>query len=254
VAIGCLATVAQGCGDPSADRFAAPAWAVDPVPVVDIAADTPGEGASFGYAEGATRLPTGTLVVADPSGSTVHFFNALGKPVRTVGRGRFQAPVWVQQCAQDSLFVWDYLRARVTVMDTAGRVAREYREPEQTFALACSRRGVVARLALGRFRRPPGARGETTRSAVVLADTRGQVTNHVGLVAFGENRPLGRLASIAVGDGLLYVGTALSPSVDVYRTDGRHAGVLDVGVGVRPPTARNQLRAVERMVAPLRAG
>jgi len=70
----------------------------------------------------------------------------------------------------------------------------------------------------------------------------------IGEFDVGENRPLGRLTSIAIAKERVYVGTAESTTVDVYAFDGRRLSAIDIAVARREATARHYERAVDRML------
>ena len=253
VAFGGMAACGSGADEPGQSAGLAQ-WPVDSVPVFDVASMAPDGSPAFFFAGGATRLADGRVAVVDPFDAAVRLFDASGKPIRKVGRrgdgpGEFQAPAWIQQCGADSLFVWDFMRASITVMDSAGRVAREYPERGNTYALSCSRTGVVAGLGGPAITGPPNAKGETYEAPLWLADTHGVITKPFGDVAFGENRPLGRLTRVAAASDRVFVGTADSAYVDVYALDGRRMGAVPVGVELRRPTERNYERAIDGMVA-----
>lgn len=251
--LGC-AVLAAGCErNGGAGAPAAQKWAVEPSPLVDITATDSTGAVAFLYAEGATRLSDGTLVVTDAYDASVRYFDPAGRPVRKVGRrgdgpGEFQGPGWVQQCGADSVYVWDYLRSRISVLDRSGNITREYPERENTFDLACSRTGTVAGMTIPAVAGPPNAKGEAYRAPAWLADTRGQVTRRLGVVNWGQNRPLGRLTHIAVTSDRVYVGTADSAFVDVYDLGGQRLSSIAVGGERRRPTRANYERAVDKMV------
>src|SRR5215208_541489 len=75
-------------------------WVVDSVPVVDIRGSNAAGALNFGTATAATRLPNGTLAIADGSTLTVRFFSPTGQPTRSVGRsgqgpGEFRSMLWM---------------------------------------------------------------------------------------------------------------------------------------------------------------
>lgn len=243
-----------GCGGESPREGRAVAqWAVDSLPAVEISATASDGALGFLYTQAATRLSDGRIAIADAHDASVRLFDASGKPLGTVGRrgdgpGEFQTPTWVRQCGADSLFVWDAFQGRVTVLDGAGRYVRQYAEVHNPFELACTRSGIVAGITMPNVTGPPNAKGEAYTAPLWLGDTQGKITKEIGEVAFGENRPLGRVTRFAVTDDRLYVGTAESDSVDVYALDGRRLHAVSVGVPSRRPTRRNYERAIDGMV------
>jgi hypothetical protein len=208
------------------------------------------------HAAGATRLSNGVIVVADPGAPAIRFFDPSGRPLRTVGRGgqgpgEFTAPWWLGQCGADSVFVWDYAQQEMTVIDSAGRIAREYRVLRDPAFFYCSRDGLFAIHLSPREPLPANEKVPHQTAALWLADASGNYTRLLGEVPIGENRPLGKLTRIAVARDRLYVGTADSAFVDVYTLDGQRAGALPVGVAPRRPTERNYERAIDAQVAML---
>jgi hypothetical protein len=209
---------------------------------------------NFLYAHAATRLSDGKVVIVDPFAPAVRLFDAAGRPLRAIGRkgdgpGEFEFPTWIQQCATDSLYVWDAWQGRVTILDSAGDFVRSYAESRNAFELSCSRNGVVAGITMPNVTGPPNAKGETYTAPLWLGDAQGNITTTIGETAFGENRPLGRITRFAVTDDRLYVGTADSAYVDVYALDGRRLDAVPVGVPPRRPTRRNYERTIDGMTA-----
>ncbi len=89
---------------------------IDSVLVVDVGHAAPDEDAVFLRPLDGTRLPAGTIVVADAWVKAILFFDPSGRTARRVGRegsgpGEFRGPGWVQRCSGDSLFVWDRRRS-----------------------------------------------------------------------------------------------------------------------------------------------
>jgi hypothetical protein len=70
----------------------------------------------------------------------------------------------------------------------------------------------------------------------------------IGDIDVGENRPLGRLTSIALARDKVYVGRAASAFVDVYSRQGHVQPSVDVDVAQRTPTRADYQQAVDRMV------
>lgn len=232
------------------------AWRVDSVPAVDIPGSSPAGTSLYTAATAATRLSSGTIVVADPLDATLRVFDASGRPLRSIGRRgggpeEFGAVTWLAQCGRDSIFVRDYAHGRISVLDSAGRFVRQYPDARDALTLACSRAGLVASLATPQVSGPPSARGETYHVPLTLANTRGDSLAGVAAVKAGENRPLGRMTRLAVSGDRVFVGTADSGVVDLYASDGRRIGGLPVGGERRQPTRRHYEQAIELQVAAL---
>ncbi len=236
-------------------------WSVDAVPVVDIAGTAANGDLVFEYASGATRLPNGSIIIGDGTGASVRFFDASGQPTRTVGRegagpGEFRRVSWLGRCGADSVFVWDAMQNRMTVVDAASDVVRHYRVPADPTAgsppatIQCSRTGVFAVHAFPLGMRPPSPTGESPhyKAVLSLADADGRISQALGEVAIMESRPLGKVTSIAMSADRLYVGTADSAFVDVLTLDGRYVTALPIHVPARSPTRRHYERAIEAQV------
>ena len=88
----------------------------------------------YGTAAWGTRLTGGEIVIADGADLKVRIFGTDGREVRAFGRdgrgpGEFTSLGWVGTCGSDSLFAWDYVVSRMTVLDpTRGRV-RDWTNP-----------------------------------------------------------------------------------------------------------------------------
>lgn len=241
-------------GDRSATTV--PVWTVDAAPIFDIAATHADGTVAFLYADGATMLSSGNVVVADAFDASLRVFNERGKALRKVGRrgsgpGEFEGLGWIQQCGADTVFVWDHLQGKISVIDTAGAFVRQYPERANTYDLACSRGGRVVGMTMPPITGPPNPKGETYQAPLWLADTGGKVVRRLGLVNWGQNRPLGRLTDIAASDDRIYVGTADSAFVDVYDLTGRRLNPLPVGVGVRKASKTNYEHAIDGLVGPM---
>jgi hypothetical protein len=121
------AVLATACGETErTPKSGARHWSVDPRPAVEIGA---GEGEDALYrVTAATRLRDGRIAVANAGSHQVKLFGTRGEHLASLGRrgsgpGEFQLPTWVGTHA-DTLLVWDAALERLTVFDSAGRVAR----------------------------------------------------------------------------------------------------------------------------------
>jgi hypothetical protein len=243
-------------------------WTVDSVPIVDIRG-TNGSGAVvFGTANGATRLPSGAIAIADASSQTVRFFSPDGQPTRSVGRsgqgpGEFRSIAWMGSCGADSVYVWDGGNQQMSVIaGGSGDVARQFRIPADGSAgarpmtLDCSRQRTFGYLSLPATREPTGVpnivRGSTP---LVLVDANGSVVRQVATVASGELavrgggggfRPLGKATSFTLVGDRVYVGTADSAAIDEYLADGSRR-VIRFTASERAATQAHLDGAIEEM-------
>jgi hypothetical protein len=232
------------------------AGALQLIPLLTLTGDTATGSPEFLHLVAAVRLANGAIAVADAGRPAVLWFDAAGRFVRSVGRrgagpGEFERPGWLFTCQEDSLYVWDSALGRITVMDSAGRTSREFRLPSPPYRLTCAPGSPLAVLNQPRIIEPMAPDGRALRRYIGqlwLATADGRVAHVIGEFDLGENRPMGRLASVAVARDRIYVGTAESSVVDVYSFQGRHLGGMPVGLAPRTPTARDYERAIDRMV------
>jgi hypothetical protein len=229
----------------------------------------------FGSIQGAVRLSSGILVVADAGNASLHFYDPSERRGRSVGRqgsgpGEFRLMGWMGRCRGDSVFVWDAGTRALMVFDSIGRFADQSRvltgnSGPAPYVMACSD-GVFAMQPAARApeRGSPIIRGE---APVVIVDTRrGTESRTLSGVPGGEMviigggagpRPLGKQTSLAVGSGRIYIGTGDSASVLVSSTDGHVIGAIRVKVASAKATRDDYVRAVDRLVenvpAPVRS-
>jgi hypothetical protein len=232
-------------------------WSVDSLPVLDLQATTPDGRTRFGSAIGAVRLANGHLVIADGAESGIRFFDSTGQLIRTVGRHgsgpkEFQAIAWLGRCGGDSLYVWDRGLARMSVLDRAGTVIRQFGVQPMPTTLACSpssgefaflgpaeaTAGSLAEIATARYQAP-----------LFVADRLGRVVRRLGTVAAGEPRPLGRVTRLGITVREVLLGTADSAAVDVYTLPTGRITTLQLGLTPRRPTQRHLERAVDAQAA-----
>jgi hypothetical protein len=230
---------------------------VDAEPVLDIAGSADDGSVAFSRATAATRLSSGVVVVADAMDAMLRFFDASGRPLRTVGRsgngpGEFRWITWMAQCGADSLFVGDDTRAHVSVVDSAGRFARTYPYDANGFMRTCTRGGTLAWLALPEVHSPMSEKGEVLHAPIRLAEATGDTLPSFAPIKVGENRPFGRMTSLALAGDRVYVGTADSAFVDVYSMGGEKLRTMAVGENKpRRPTERNYERAIDELLLQL---
>ena len=253
-------------------------WTVDAKPVVDIPGTTEKGDVAFGTANWATRLASGTIVVADARAPGLRFFDGTGKRIRSAGcagqgPGDFLTVTWVSQCAKDTLFAWDFLQSRVTVLDSTGNVARTFpfgaRGGSQLIS-SCNRLGTLVQFGAAR-RVPPSTPPDPNAgyqilsmvAPIQLVDAIGNVTVTLGEVPVGEflsgstgrasfggmPRPLGRSTSMALSADRLFVGTGDSATVDAYALDGQRVSSLTLRVAVRAPSEGQYERAAQKLLS-----
>jgi hypothetical protein len=107
-------------------------WAIGAEPLVDLGGeDVPEEEALF-RVESAYRLRDGRIIVADGGSTSLKVFDETGMMLRTIGRsgdgpGEFRGINQFERLSGDSLAVWDFAQARLTVFDADGNLGREVR-------------------------------------------------------------------------------------------------------------------------------
>ena len=254
----------SGCGvDGGQDHAESDAC---PSTVADLALDVSGTAENgdlvFGYAAAATRLADNAIVIADRLGVAVRLIDQNGNLVRTVGRegggpGEFRAVSWLGQCAPDSVFVWDSRQVRMSVFNRSGEFVRQYRVPadpsitSRISTVSCTRsgefalRGMPSRLSVP----TPADPGPYSRAPLWIADVLGHVSQTFEDIPWGEGRPLGKVSGVALSAGYVYVGSADSAFVDLYRTDGTFITLLSIGVERRRPTERHYEHSIAMQVA-----
>jgi len=231
---------------------------VDSAPLIDVGAEGAAGEPAVLQAGAGTRLSNGVIVVADVAARAIVFFDSSGRLLRKAGRegrgpGEFLSAGWVGRCHGDSLFVWDRLQNRITVLDSAGKFARDYRTPGNPATMRCSRSGRFAIFMMPRnFGRPdPTGKSPRYTAPLWIADEAGDTLTSLGELPVGETRPLGKVSRIAMADDRVYVGTADSAFVDVYSLDGKRLPTIRVGTPVRAPTQRNYEKAIDASVVGL---
>jgi hypothetical protein len=257
------------------------AWRVDATPVLDVSSSSKTGTIVFARVSGATRLRDGTIVIADADDKALHFFDATGKPLRTVGRvgsgpGEFRHVTWLGRCSGDSLHVWDMLQRRMAVFAPNGAFARQYVVPSDStsgaapfMTLACSSRGVIVFQSQPEMPKTLAApknpamrtreeRAFKTTAAVSVANTVGKVTSRLGehpsgtmylIGGGGFPLPLAATTYLAVSGDRVFVGTADSAStVAEYAPDGVMT-LLKLGIAARHTTSAQRARAATGMAS-----
>lgn len=232
--------------------------AVDPRPAVVIRGSSPSGDLRVSRPTGATRLANGDIVIADGTGPAIWFFDAEGRPLRSVGRsgrgpGEFGIISWLRQCGPDSVFAYDLTLQRLSVLGRDGRIVRQLRMPVVPSILACSPGGVLAVLPRYRVDSPPAGPPRRVRVPLSLVNSQGRVLRTIGGVQSLEvawvnawlPRPLGRRTSLALFGDRLYVGTGDSAAIEVFGLDGRRLPTIVLRLPSRSPQRRHLERAIE---------
>lgn len=262
----------------AAQLSAQPRWSVEPRPIIDIASTATNGDMLIGTPVWAARLADGGVVVADPGLPGIRFFDASGKPVRSVGRngegpGEFRAPQWVGVCSGGHIFTWDWRLYRLTEFDANGALigSRPVPTVEGPFTSACSRTGVFGFIGIAD---PRGAKATDLGGGFMVAEglakmaltnSLGVETANLGQISPGEvmasrvggQRPLGRWTTYALSGDRVFVGTAQAPTVEVHDFTGKQVATIRLAISLRVPTRALMEAAVDNAVgwapAPARA-
>lgn len=209
------------------------------------------------YPSWATRLVTGDVAISDVYAASVLFFDSTGNLIRTSGRrgfgpGEFQAPGWLDTCADDSIFVYDMMQSRMTVLNVSGVAVRQFMMPPATL-LACAPGEPVMALisppAGPRKLSKPDEKRRRFMGALSLANTDGEVKTSIGDVPLEEVGPLGKISSIAMGGKWLWFGSADSGYAELYTQRGKPVRTVPLQLPLRPATRRDLDRHVEQAVS-----
>jgi hypothetical protein len=125
--VGTVIRIVENPADPPVEQ-----WSVSPGPLVDLGGeDVPDDEALF-RVESAFRLSDGRIVVGDGGSRSLKLFGPAGTLLGSIGRpgdgpGEFRGINQFELLSGDSLAVWDFAQARLTVFDSAGNVGREIR-------------------------------------------------------------------------------------------------------------------------------
>jgi hypothetical protein len=251
-------------------------WTVDPRPVLDVPGTATDGSITFGYPAGATRLASGSLLVADRAENGVRLIDAQGKLVRTAGRtgggpGEFQSIMWAGGCGTDSMLVWDARRRQASMIGASGTVARQFVVPasgdtaQPPFQFSCSGGRALAYVSAPRPMRGAGSAEPNiipVTAAVYRISMNGAIIHRVGDFPAGEvlltvsptggrgamPRPLGRASVMAALGNDIVVSSADSARVTFLRGDGSST-VSAIPVTFRAPTRAELDAAIEATVS-----
>ena len=129
-----LVLVSAACGshEPAEAGGEPPTFGtIEPEPFVRLRAAANQDDRRFSGIVGAHRLPDGSIVVADGS-QQLRWFDAEGRPGRTVGLGAQEAHgdralMWMRGYRGDSLIAYDAASGQLSVFDAEGMLARRFR-------------------------------------------------------------------------------------------------------------------------------
>ena len=257
--------VLTGCGgEPSTRSDIAEVWTVDSVPSLTLGLDdSENLDAAFERITGATRLPDGSVLVADLGAAPLKLFSADGEFVRRVAR-EGKGPGEITYLARffrcgSKMYSYDIDGRRTSQWSLDGRYEREFRfivpEGQQTpYVSACNAAGQFAHLGWGAMGarvagyhrdtvpvwRSPTADGSPTIFDSVPASERWGQT-HEGRIVGSRPLPLSKQPLVAVGAEHIYVATGDADGVRAYGLDGAALPRISV-VDVAPPLTREDIQ------------
>lgn len=214
----------------------------------------------FGEVVDAARLSDGRIAVADRMNSTIHVFDSLGAPLRTIGRsgegpGEFDVLTDIAPGRDGTVLAWDARLQRATVFDSDGQVVEEanlrraqlagYRLrawDERRGRLWLTRASVLPPRgevrAVGQYRVALAELSDATADSVVTLD----YMEAVRLQALPENRgglvapvPLAPVGLLAATSDLLFYTNSRTPEIEIYGTNGRLRRTVILDLPIRPP-------------------
>ena len=214
-------------------------WFVEDVPSLVVGGGSEGDGPPLFAVAGVVRMDDGVIVVATSWRAQLHFFGPSGQYLRSVG-GRGVGPGEFSFLASislygDSLLAFDQRLFRVSVFDREGRFARSYDLPLAGRSFSVEGRFQHDGTALFRIRgyanRTPGY--FRTNDPLVMVRPRDEVVRGIGESPGAEQyfwpAPLdnvrsgwafSRSTSLALGNDLVYVGTADLFEIQALALDG----------------------------------
>jgi hypothetical protein len=223
---------------------------------------------SPGHVVGASRLPDGTLLVADDEPGHVFQYDSAGHPLRVLGtRGSNQKDyrhiLWMGKCRGDSVHVWDFMSGRMSLISPQARVEGQYllasseAKGNSIYRVACSQERGLAYQSLPSTRLkvpPPFARG---LASVYLEGIGRTAAIEIPAIPTDElvvldgavfPRPDGKRTLLAIGHDKLYVGTSDSAIIAVYGFDGSRINSIAVPAQETSPDETRYASAVADVV------
>lgn len=226
--------------------------------VLDIANTSLIGSPPFVQAVAGSVMRNGNILIADAGERAVRVLSGKGKLLKTSGRegggpGEFQNVKWARQCETDSLFVWDLMLSRVSVLNGEGQYVRQFQTMGRPGIIECSAGGHFAILMNpADLRMPdPNGKGPHYTAPLFLANANGDSTGMVGVVPVFEFQALGKRTRLAVSGNRIYVGTQDSAFIQTYDLSGKPAPGIAAGIAGRKATPAAYERAADQMASPL---
>ena len=250
VGLALLGTAA--CGRETAPSSGkAAAWSVDALPMLTLGlADSDDLDATFERITGATRLPDGTLLVADVGEAPLKLFDSAGAFVRRVAR-KGQGPGEMEFLARlfrcgDLIYTYDIDGGRVLQWSLQGESQREFRFQlpalqQAPYASACNGTGRFVHLGWGQLSVPIAGSHRDTVPAWITAAADSAPTvfdsvpsserwgqTHEGSIVGSLPYPFGKQPHLGIGTDFIAIATGDRSRRDVsprYRARVRRSRV-----------------------------
>ncbi len=201
----------------------------------------------------ATRLSSGLIAVVDRSVHAVLFIDSKGALLGQSGRsgdgpGEFRSVAGIGQCAPDTLFVWDRMNDRMSLLDATGALLRSYRLPGNPVDRFCAGSAQYLVWTSLSTNGSPTADSPPIRGTALLVSPNGDSVGGLGDVQAGQIWPLGAVTQFAVADAGIYMGTADTAVVSLYGRSGQKLRSVDVGDARRTTTAAEYDAALTSLI------
>jgi hypothetical protein len=251
-------------------------WSISTEPVLSIGVEDGPEEYQFFRARSALSLPDGSIAVGNVGSHEIRFYDSSGKFLKATGQegggpGEFSRMGRIWRFGRDSIAVYDYGQARLSVFSHAGqfgRTARLSADCGEGSTHAIGRLGDARILArsyvYGEMAGQPGAKRYDM--AYCLHSLDGEVIDTVGLFPAEEfyqangadnfrfSAPLayGRSTQFAVAEDRWYIGSTDSYEIDVYSSSGTLDRIIRRLVANRPISAEVAERSRQRTLEMLK--
>jgi sugar lactone lactonase YvrE len=218
---------------------------------------------------GATRLPDGSILVADLGEAPLRRFNVDGSLAERVARkgagpGEMIYLARMHRCG-DAVITYDIEGYRISVVSLDGRYQREFRYAvpkgqQIPYISACNQEGRFAHLGWGSLRAQAGTHRDTVPvwttttpdgpptiiDSVPASERWGQTYN--GRVVGSMPLPFGKQPVVGIGRARIYVGSGDAFTVRVYSLDGTRVDSLYLAVAPQRVTPADIRDRIERYI------
>lgn len=250
----CSLVVLAGCGEASPPQPASRAealsdrgYSISGTPVLDLAG-TEGDRARFLNLTAAASLRHGSLAVVDGFGEKVVLLDSARGSPRNFGSpgsgpGEFRMPQWVGECRPDSLFVWDAMTSRISVVDTLGQFGPQFSLPSRPYLLSCNAEGVAFILADA----TPGGSSDNSipKGTTLVVTWGGDTLGTLGSLPTMGTTLLGVASSGAIGSEWIAFGSAESDRIDIYSFSGKKLRDYSTGTEARAVGEQHIEKAID---------